>query len=358
MSMIKIKSRLHDYEVVFGGCSRRTETYAARKREADCYLVDQKVWTLYRERYFRHIDSSRVVPVEANETNKTLGTVQRFYDSLIRRSAKKNALLISIGGGIIQDVSGFLASTLYRGIRWIYLPTTLLAQADSCIGSKTSLNYKKYKNLIGTFYPPHLVFIDTNFLLTLDEADFNSGLGEVAKLHIMAGPESWRRFIVDLPSLRRSKKGVLAAAIRRSLLIKKSYIEEDEFDRARRNLLNYGHCFGHALEKVSNFRIPHGQAVALGMILANNVSRNRRLLSRAADEEIFEILAPLITVRPFRYLLRTDLIIEAMKKDKKRTGKGLPLISMQADFKLKKYQDLTERETARALNAIARRFRF
>ena len=132
------------------------------------------------------------------EERKTLETVQELYGHFLGRSAKRNMTLISIGGGILQDISGFAASTLYRGINWVFVPTTLLAQADSCIGSKTSLNYQGYKNLLGTFYPPNEVYIYMPFLATQAELDFYSGLGEVVKLHLMGGAERTRELIALL----------------------------------------------------------------------------------------------------------------------------------------------------------------
>jgi len=356
MSVIKIKSHIHNYEVTFGKFGSFLCHVIEKKFSPRCYLIDKNVWRLYKNTYFNSLKDSEVILFEANEFNKSLSSVSGLYDKLIEQSAKRNTVLISVGGGITQDVSGFFASTLYRGIKWVFIPTTLLAQADSCIGSKTSLNYKNYKNLVGTFYPPLNVLIDTNFINTQKTSDFYSGLGEIIKLHIMGGRRYAERIRANLPKIVARQKQEIKQAIYDSLLIKKSYIEEDEFDTGRRNLLNYGHCFGHALETTSNFRVVHGQAVIFGIILANIISRSRRLLSRSFEDKIFrQLLQPVVACNPLSYLRKKDAIVETMKKDKKRTGKKLPLIIMRDDYKIEKLLDVDEKEVKAALEELTQR---
>ena len=356
MPVIKIKSHIHNYKVIFGKCNIFLYEIVEKEFAPSCYLIDKNVWNLYKNIYFNHLDHSKIILIKANEFDKSLMTVQNLYDKLIERSAKRNAVLVSIGGGITQDVTGFFASTLYRGIKWIFIPTTLLAQADSCIGSKTSLNYKNFKNLVGTFYPPYRIFIDVNFINTQKIIDFYSGLGEIVKLHIMGGVKHLEEVSKDLPYIIAKQKKYLIRAIYNSLLIKKSYIEVDEFDKGKRNLLNYGHCFGHALETASNFKIPHGQAVVFGIILANIVSKNRGLLSHKLENKIFEeLLLSIAICDPKLYLTKKEKIISAMKKDKKRVGEKLPLIIMKDKLRIGKLLDLDEKEIEFALtNLLAR----
>ena len=280
-------------------------------------------------------------------------SVSLLYDRLVDLPAKRNLTLISIGGGILQDITGFVASTLYRGINWIYVPTTLLAQADSCVGGKTSLNYKSYKNLVGTFYPPGEVFIYTSFLATLERQDFYSGLGQAVKLHIMGGPDSVRSLLDLLPAIGRRDSEALTAAVTDSLTVKLTYISEDEFDQGRRNLLNFGHCFGHALETTSDFLIPHGQAVLIGMILANIASRNRGLLSRQLETELRqELLEPNLVVRPGRVQLEPEAVIDAMKRDKKRKGDGLALVVLKDGYEMQRLEDFTPDEVRATLEEL------
>lgn len=291
-----------------------------------------------------------------SEDRKNLDTVQELYDQLVERSAKRNLTLISFGGGILQDITGFVASTIYRGINWIYIPTTLLAQADSCIGSKTSLNYHKYKNLIGTFFPPARIHLYTPFLQTQLDNDFFSGFGEVIKLHLMGGPSQYSQLKELTPAILKRQPEALLQAIQQSLQVKLNYMAGDEFDNGRRNLLNYGHDFGHALENTSNFAVPHGQAVIFGMLAANIIAHKRGLLDEELEKDIASsLLLPSLIIHPDNEAMSAEVMINAMKKDKKRIGDKLALIMMDDHFDFTRVNDLTAEEVASALNILKKR---
>ena len=196
-------------------------------------------------------------------------------------SMKRHDTLVSIGGGIVQDVTGFAANIYNRGLKWMFIPTTLLAQADSCIGSKTSLNFSNFKNSLGTFYAPDNILIYLDFVKTLTHDDYLSGLGEVAKFNIMSAKEGIKRLEKNMDKLLSRDTKTLKFFIERSLAFKKDFIEEDEYDFGKRNLLNFAHTFGHAFETVSQYKIPHGQAVTLGLMVANNISTQRAILDDA-----------------------------------------------------------------------------
>ncbi len=353
MPVIEITSRLRDYPVHISSDAGFVAGF--EKLPNRCYVVDENVWRLYKDSALAALDRSLVIVQPIGEELKTMESVCALYDRLVVLPAKRNLTVISIGGGILQDITGYMASTLYRGLDWRYAPTTLLAQADSCIGGKTSLNYGRYKNLVGTFYPPNEVFIYTPFLQTLARPDFYSGLGEVIKLHIMGGPERLAALRALLPSVAARDEEALAAAVTASLEIKRDYITDDEFDRGRRNLLNFGHCFGHAIETTSDFRVPHGQAVLAGIILAEIVARNRGLVSRElADELRRELLEPNLVVRPPRASLAPDAVIDAMGKDKKRRGAGLALVVLKDGHEMQRLDDLTPGEARQALEEFSR----
>jgi len=347
-----VASSLRDYQVAFvesmsflDECERLNDRF---------YVIDQKVWELYQP-VFGQLNQERVLILAIREEVKSLDTVTQVYNALIKSAAKRNMTLISIGGGIVQDITGFVASTLYRGINWIYVPTTLLAQADSCIGSKTSLNYQNYKNLIGTFYPPIKIYINTAFLATLEPDDFYSGLGEVVKLYMMGGEASVLGLIQEIHKIKARDQESLRNAIRDVLGIKLQYIQEDEFDAGPRNLLNFGHCLGHALESTTNFAIPHGQAVLLGIIFANIVSRNRGLLSSSRNDFLNqELLLNSIHVNRAVLTFSVKGIFEAMKMDKKRVGDGLALIMMLDDFSMMKIQDLQQDELLASVKELGK----
>jgi 3-dehydroquinate synthase len=346
--MIKLKSSIRDYYVHFEDAPEFVSNFSTIPQR--CYAVDRNVWQHYSDTLLRDIDPEQVLLLQAEEERKSLDTVLEVYNYLITRSAKRNMTLISIGGGIIQDITGFTCSTLYRGINWIYVPTTLLAQADSCIGSKTSLNYINHKNLIGSFYPPSHVHIYTPFLATLESDYFFSGLGEVVKLAIVGGENTMQEMVDLLPNALQRTQESLATCVHRSLAIKQDYIAGDEFDTGRRNMLNFGHCFGHALESTSDFEIPHGQAVVIGIMLANIVARERRLLSDKLYALMLEkLLLPSLVVRPKPKDLDADSVIAGMQKDKKRVGEGLALIMVKDHCEMVKVTDLEPSEVSRAL---------
>ena len=351
MPVIKIKSNLRDYEAHIGPVYDFVKYLVGLEHKA--FVVDENVWRYYAGNILSTLPEIETIIFPAMEQQKTLEGVQQIYEHLLKRSAKRNLTLITIGGGILQDVTGFAASTLYRGINWIFLPTTLLAQADSCIGSKTSLNYRGYKNLIGSFFPPSTVWIDPSFLRTLQTQDFYSGLGEVVKLHIMGGEEKIQQLLGAYDSICAMDMAALQHAIQTSLEIKIDYITDDEFDLGRRNMLNYGHCIGHALESVSDFRISHGQAVIVGMILANYIAQYRGILSEEKRRFIEKtLLIPSLKTELQQADLRVDAIIEAMGKDKKRTGSGLALIMLTDANEMVRVNDLEAQEVRSAVQEM------
>jgi len=351
---LSIHSNIRDYEAVF----EETDAFVDSLSEYSqaCFVVDESVWKIYSSTLLKQLSIEQVIVIPIHENKKNLDTVQDLYDRLVEYPAKRNLTMISMGGGILQDISGFAASTIYRGINWIYIPTTLLAQADSCIGSKTSLNYGSYKNLVGTFYPPTRVHIYTPFLKTLQESDFYSGFGEVIKLHLMGGRELFDSLVEFTPLILRRESAALTKAIQQSLNIKISYMAGDEFDMGRRNLLNYGHDFGHAVESTSNFDVPHGQAVVFGMIAANMIAQQRGLLEAKLEREIAEkLLLPNLLIKPRPNALEPDAMINAMKKDKKRVGDNLALIMMDNNFALSRVNDLSGEEVYAALGKLKTR---
>jgi len=349
-----IQSNLRNYEALIEESPDFIEALAAYPQAV--FVVDENVWKIYSTTLLKSLPLAETIILPINEDRKNLDTVQELYDQLVERSAKRNLTLISFGGGILQDLTGFVASTIYRGINWIFIPTTLLAQADSCIGSKTSLNYGKYKNLIGTFFPPTRIHIYTPFLKTQSDADFYSGFGEVIKLHLMGGLSHYHQLTGLAAGIQAREPEALLQAIQRSLQVKLSYMAGDEFDTGRRNVLNYGHDFGHALESSSDFAVPHGQAVIFGMLAANLVSCHRGLLNDALEKEIAEnLLLPNLLTRPTLDAMRSDVMIEAMKKDKKRVGDKLALIMMDSHFDFVRVNDLTPDEVVAALAALEKR---
>lgn len=344
MAQLKhITSSIHDYTIHFEADLAFLQ--GLFDELSALYIIDRKVYELYKE-YFPSLENNKnLLLLDATEDNKTLAASEKIYDAMIPLMPTKKTKIISVGGGITQDVSGFVASTFYRGLHWVYVPTTLLAQADSCMGSKTSLNYKSYKNILGTFYPPHDVYICAQFTDTLKEEDFYSGMGEVVKLHAMGGAATLELLISQLKGIHDRDIATISAATKSSLDIKWTYMDGDEFDQGKRNMLNYGHCFGHAIETATHYSIPHGQAVIIGMIMANRAALQKNHIGETLAAKINDVFFALLK-SDYRQLAAVDdaAIINAMKQDKKRVGTGLPLIMMNEAYEFFKITDLTEME--------------
>jgi 3-dehydroquinate synthase len=213
---------------------------------------------------------------------------------------------------------------MYRGVKWIFFPTTLLAQGDSCIGSKTSINFGEYKNQVGGFYPPNKIFINLNFLNTLSEADLQSGLGEMSHYFVVAGEKKFKEYKRDYEDVLIDNN-ILAKMISNSLKIKKSYIEIDEFDQHKRQVFNYGHSFGHAIESLTDYAVPHGIAVSFGMDIANFISVKRKILDNSIRLEIRDLLQRIWSGYNISDL-DLDKFAMALSKDKKNVGKELRLV--------------------------------
>ena len=185
---LNIKSKIKDYSVRF--VEDFSEVPGKDSIRESFFIIDQNVYNLYREKFRGIVQQDNHLIVEATEVHKSYDYIKVVIRALLDKNIKRNMTLVAVGGGIIQDITGFIASILFRGIEWAFYPTTLLAQSDSCIGSKTSVNVDDFKNQLGTFYPPQFVILDVNFLKTLGLADMKSGLGEIIKVHFLDGAES------------------------------------------------------------------------------------------------------------------------------------------------------------------------
>lgn len=335
-----IKSSIHDYNVYF--INNVKETLFLEYKEGDFIIIDNKIKFLYSDIFSEIANKYNFISIDATESQKSYQEVEHIINTLIERGIRKNNRLVAIGGGITQDVTAFIASILYRGVEWIFFPTTLLAQGDSCIGSKTSINFGKFKNQIGGFYPPNSIFVDPNFLETLPKNELQSGLGEMAHYFVVAGEEDFERFKREYPAALKDKK-VLRGLIARSLEIKKSYIEIDEYDKNERQVFNYGHSFGHAIESLTNYEIPHGIAVSFGMDMSNFVSMKKGYISaetRANSRELFQKIWHGYEIKVKSLDLDTFLL--ALRKDKKNEGSLLGLILNKGYGKV--FKDFTEND--------------
>jgi 3-dehydroquinate synthase len=318
----RIKSHKGEYAVRFND---DIESVIALSQENDPhFIIDANVARLYAETLRVVLANPRTIVIEATEENKSIERIIEGMRTLVDNKLRRTQSLVAIGGGIIQDITCFIASTMLRGVPWTFLPTTLLAQADSCIGSKSSVNLGSVKNILGTFTPPREINISSRFLDTLPDKDIRSGIGEIIKVHAIDSAASFDELSSRYPALL-DDRSVLIEYIDRALKIKKRYIETDEFDQGIRNIFNYGHSFGHAIESATDFAVPHGIAVTMGMKIANSVAAQRGIVPERHRKRMSSVLD--MNYRGFESVkIPFDEALSALTKDKKNTASQLVVI--------------------------------
>ena len=342
----KIRSSIHDYFVEF--TEKSSEKLKKLLKHGDVVIIDKKVVSL-NQNMFKSIPSFvKIIEIDAKEEQKSYLGLIPIINGLINDGFKKNHKLVAIGGGITQDVTAFISSIIYRGVNWYFFPTTLLAQGDSCIGSKTSINFGEYKNQLGGFYPPNKVYIDLKFLDTLSESDLQSGFGEMCHYFIVSGEKDFKEYVMNYQKFKQNKN-ILNKMIHKSLLIKKSYIEIDEFDQNKRQIFNYGHTFGHAIESLTGYQIPHGIAVSFGMDIANYISVKKSILEAEIRLEIRSFLKKIWYGFNIKNL-EVEKFIIALSKDKKNVGEELRLILCEGYGKVFKKSQSLDSEFKKWLN--------
>lgn len=266
--------------------------------------------------------------IQAGEHSKNLNTVYACYEQLIQAGFDRNDVLLALGGGVVGDLTGFVAATYLRGIRFIQIPTSLLAMVDSSIGGKTGVDFNLYKNMIGAFYQPKLVYINLATLNTLPDAEFYSGMSEIIK-HGLINSKSYYNWLKDNISGIKSKDfDVLAEMIFESCKIKKAVVEEDPKEEGIRALLNFGHTIGHAVEKLMNLNYLHGECVAIGIAAASHISLTRRWLSEDEYQDILQTLDDFNQPISVPDLLPED-VLEVTKHDKKKDADRIKFILLE-----------------------------
>lgn len=316
---LTLKSMPYNYEVEFVNSGRlKSEINRIKEINKDKHFVfiDKTVAKLYANVFFKSQDIFSVV---ARESYKSLPQVVKLLDKLQEKNITKKEIFFSVGGGITQDISAFVRAIYKRGIDWNYVPTTLLAMADSCIGAKSCLNYAETKNQLGLFSAPKLVYIDIAFLKTLDQIDVLSGYGEILKLAIVGGSYCIEKFAEITKEQKGDRLENIDQLIQLSLSIKKSVIEIDEYEKNIRRALNYGHTIGHAIEPLVDYKIPHGVAVSIGCYIENLISAKFGLLKRDEMETLNKLIFPFINKSSLKLLNKISIkdMIDNMRKDKK-----------------------------------------
>ena len=257
-----------------------------------------------------------ILEVPEGEEQKSLETAGRLYDELSNFYAERTTPILALGGGVIGDVAGFVAATYMRGVPLIQIPTTLLAQGDSSIGGKVAVNHGQLKNKIGAFYHPRLTISDISTLKTLSPRELSDGLAEIIKHGVILDNEFFSYLEENLDKVKALDDPVLERVVSRSAEIKAGVVEKDELDLGLRNILNYGHTVGHAIESVSELKIWHGEAVAIGMLVEAGISNKMGILDKNDVIRLKSVIASAGLPTEIPSLQRENLI-QAMKHDKK-----------------------------------------
>lgn len=297
-------------------------------------LSNTAVFDLYGPEFLERLSAGGFEVTEIlipdGETFKNIHTVENIYTYLIAQRADRSATLVALGGGVTGDIVGFVAATFLRGIPYIQIPTTLVAQVDSSVGGKTGVNHHMGKNLIGAFYQPHLVCVDTNTLSTLPDREFQSGLYEVVKYGLIYDVKFFEFFEEQLEQIRRRVPEALETVISRCCEMKAEIVSLDERETDLRRILNFGHTFGHALEAAAGFHgITHGEAVAFGMLAASRLSALEGLIDAPTWERIAACIYRIGDL-PSIENVSTKQIQEAMERDKKRQEGRIVFVLLQA----------------------------
>ena len=320
-----------------------------------CIVTDSNVDELYGEQVLNLLQNSCAKAVKyafpAGEESKNLDTVKEVYKFLIEEKIDRKDMLVALGGGVVGDLTGFTAATYLRGIDFIQIPTTLLAQADSSIGGKTGVDFDGYKNMVGAFKMPRLVYMNISVLATLEDRQFFSGFAEIMKHGIIKDSIYYEWLIENMYEICERDPDTLLEMVQRSCNVKKLVVEKDPTEQGDRALLNLGHTIGHAIEKAKNFTLYHGECVALGTVAAAYISLKKELLSM---EEYYEIRDMFV---PFYLPISVDgidaqEILKLTKSDKKMESGKIKFILLKKIGKAVIDTTVTDEEILAAIEEI------
>ena len=319
------KKTLSSYEIRIGkGILDRVMLLIAKNHRAARYVIvtDSNVNRLYgqtvRDGMERAGLKASVIEIPAGESSKNISIVMDVAGKLLARGADRETMLVALGGGVVGDLTGFIASVYMRSVPYIQIPTTLIGQLDSAIGGKTAVDLPQGKNLLGTFYQPRAVFADVNFLDTLPDREFCNGLAEMIKYGIIEDESLFRRLEEDMDAVISRDPALLPKMIETCCRIKKSIVEIDEREQGLRRILNFGHTLGHALEAASEYKLSHGEGVALGMIAAARLSTRMNYLPVDESDRVKSVIAKAGLPTTIDAAFSTDEVIRRFRADKKK----------------------------------------
>ena len=353
----------HVYDILitkgFQDLAQELAALDLRKRKV-CIVTEDHVAGLFLEEVHGLLADRcagiRTFLFREGEASKNLGTVSGLYQFLIENEFDRKDLLLALGGGVTGDLTGFAAATYLRGIDFVQIPTSLLAQVDSSIGGKTGVDFHNRKNMVGAFYMPKLVYINIDTLGSLSERQYHSGLGEVIKHGLILDKDYYRWIRDHQKEISRREPAAMAYMVEGSCRIKRTVVEEDPKEQGIRALLNYGHTLGHSIEKLMDFSLTHGECVGIGAILAAEISRSRGYISDVEFEEIqglFDSFAfPCLPEG-----INVDRIVEETRHDKKMEHGRIKFVLLDAIGQAGIHRDVSESEMKDSIiNLLSCRF--
>lgn len=346
------------YDIVFStdfkDLAEELQTLDIQNRRV-CVITDSHVSSLYGNEVMEILDGcckkNVIFSFTAGEESKTLSTVQDIYRFLIDEKFDRKDLLIALGGGVTGDIVGFAAATYLRGIDFVQIPTSLIAQADSGIGGKTGVDFDGFKNMVGAFYMPKLVYMNVSTLKSLDDRQFFSGFAEVMKHGLIKDGMFYEWLLENMYEICDRDADILMEMIERSCKIKKMVVEKDPMEKGERALLNFGHTIGHAIEKSKNFTFTHGECVALGAVAAAFISWKHELLSKDEYYEIRDMFVPFnlpISIED----IDPEEILRLTKSDKKVEGDSIKFILLKKVGKAVIDRTVTDDDIKNAISEI------
>lgn len=342
------------FDSSFDGLASNIEELGFKDRKI-AIITDSDVQPLYgdaiKEQLSTVSNNVFIYAIPAGEGNKNLKEIEKIYEYLIQNHFDRHDLLIALGGGVVGDMTGFAAATYLRGIAFVQIPTTLLAQCDSSIGGKTGVDFNAYKNMVGAFYMPKLVYMNVNVLKTLDGRQFASGFAEVMKYGLIKDLDFYLWLLDNMVEINDRDIDVLIEMIHRSCEVKKAVVEKDPTEKGDRALLNFGHTIGHAIEKYKNFELLHGECVALGCVAAAYISWKKEYISMEDYYEVRDMFVPFglpISVED----IDIEEVIKLMKSDKKADSNKIRFILLKKIGKAFITTDVTDDDVRGALKEI------
>jgi 3-dehydroquinate synthase len=333
MIKIKAKTALRNYDIYIKKGVLGVASEIIKKNfpyfSSSAVITNDTVYKIYENEIKKLCQETgkhfEIIILEDGEKYKNLDSAEKVYSRLIKSNFHRNDLVISFGGGVVGDTAGFIASTFHRGLNLVHIPTTIIAQVDSSIGGKVVVNFGGVKNIIGTFYQPHMIIMDPSLLESLDEDQFINGLGEIVKYGLVFDRNILKILekIIESDSFKYSQaltSDDFVEIIRRCVRIKVEVVKKDEFDTGYRNLLNFGHTIGHSIERMTGFKsISHGKAVSMGMAAALEISTAMGFLPENEKQTIIKFFKKIKI--PYKISgIETKTIIEGIKYDKKFTS--------------------------------------